>query len=186
MTKEVGASNDLKLTDKVDKLINMVDEIRQQVNQQKEFLANLSPHFLRNIHYSANSEYGLEQPKTSFEIDNQHFECPKKEPYPHLYHTFNPQLNNITDMLGVLLEKEKQDLELISIRDKLKQKLAELEREKPISTEKLKEALEQLEIERKHKCITLEDLEKLLEKTKTKEIVPVRSYPSIRIDPPML
>lgn len=161
------------LTHKITELIELSKIMKSQIEVQEKFLQTLEEKFGRNPYYSKEYEQGLSVPHSyfSFHKGDQH-KCYNQDNsdaiYPHLYHSFNPQLNNISDMIRYLLDhcccKENQQPKE-SILD---QKIDEIDTKQKDICIKIDDLLRYLS---KDKCLTLEELSQFLRGEEKHQII---------------
>lgn len=81
------------LQDKIDSL--------ETVNQK--YLHILSERYASNSAFSKTFIQGSSLPHEKWSTTSTLYDCPQGKNFPHLYHTFDPQLNNMTDMIHQIL-----------------------------------------------------------------------------------
>nr|QIZ03273.1 hypothetical protein [Blueberry red ringspot virus] len=154
-----------KLTEKIENMIlkyeeleKVVKQVSQEIHEIKEQVEvkNDIKDFNESKYYN-NTIRGNAKPTKEMIIDNKLEPCYQTDsPFPHLYHTFDPQLNNITDMLMYIIknccckdkheQKEKYPIIHPKILDEKDRQIKDLE-----------EHIRELE---EHRCITILDLKK--------------------------
>src|ERR1043165_1743128 len=99
----------VKLQEAIDGLQETVEKsISQSVStNDTEFLKSISREYVQNKFFTLSYLQGLAKPESGYiskRLGEVCFHKTEGEGFPHLRHTFNPQLNVIVDMLEELLE----------------------------------------------------------------------------------
>ena len=94
------------LTTRVKALLDETKKLNERFERQISFLETLPQIFKQNSLFTKDYEQGLERPHETWVNMEKDFPCYNKNEnkYPHIYHSFNPQLNNITDMINYLIK----------------------------------------------------------------------------------
>ena len=95
------------LTTKVKALLDETKKLNERFERQISFLETLPQIYKQNNLFTKDYEQGLERPHETWVNMEKDFPCYNKnenQKYPHIYHSFNPQLNNITDMINYLIK----------------------------------------------------------------------------------
>ena len=89
---------------KLSKLIDQKLMILTNVNcNDTEFLKSIQNNFSQNLYFTISFIEGLQKPEKTYISHEISKKCYHRNDSPHLYHTFNPQLNSIVDMLEEIL-----------------------------------------------------------------------------------
>ena len=89
---------------KLSKLIDKKLMILINVNcNDTEFLKSIQNDFSQNLYFTISFIEGLQKPEKTYFSHGISKKCYHGNDSPHLYHTFNPQLNSIVDMLEEIL-----------------------------------------------------------------------------------
>lgn len=184
-----------------DRIAKQIESLEVKLKETKNFLETLPQEFRQNGYFSKEYEQGTNTPhkNPSFK-DLGEFECQEFDgPWPHLFHTFNPQLNNISDMLYYIIKncccKKHQEKhqetspEYESIKNRLTKLLEELSKKEQFDKQSSKICLDLDELLEKLSnqkiCLDFKQLSKLLQEgeDKGKTVIPRNTSP-IRFKPP--
>jgi hypothetical protein len=95
------------LTTRVKALLDETKKLNERFERQISFLETLPQIYKQNNMFTKDYEQGLERPHETWVNIEKDFPCYNKNEnhkYPHIYHSFNPQLNNITDMINYIIK----------------------------------------------------------------------------------
>lgn len=150
------------LTDAVHKLLDRIDKMEKKIEiiskTSNEYLIKLPEEYKENSAYSEEFWQGKYKPHKEYKNCREMKKCNENGTWPHLFHTLDPQLNNISDMIVELLEccchKKEQNIhnELEETKNKLNNIIIHL-KDKPTDNKK----------EMEDQCLKLEEIIKLLQ-----------------------
>ncbi|CAC16943.1 unnamed protein product [Soybean chlorotic mottle virus] len=183
-----------------DRITKQIESLEIRLKETKNFLETLPEEFKSNPYFDKENELGRypphNQPNTKVLDD---IECIEQGgPWPHAYHTFNPQLNNISDMLSYIIKnccckkhKEHQETspEYQSIQNRLTKLLEELSKKEQFDKKSSKICLDLDELlgklSNQKACLDFKQLSTLLQEgeDKGKTVIPRNTSP-IRFKPP--
>jgi chaperonin cofactor prefoldin len=95
------------LSTRVEALLDETKRLNEKFERQISFLEILPQIFKQNSLFTKDYEQGLERPHETWanmEKDSPCYDKNENHKYPHIYHSFNPQLNNITDMINYIIK----------------------------------------------------------------------------------
>lgn len=192
----------MSVNDRLDQLEKTINDLKTVMiktdDKIKEYLKTLEPKYHENKNFSEEFIFGKSLPHNTPSGKTISIECCHETdgtPWPHLFHTMHPQLNNISDMLATLLQcschkkqesEEKQLIEeLTDKKEQFSKLIEELEENKnkkkniDIHIRDLTDSLKKLsDYQEERRCITIEDLKKLLHKEQhSSEVVPFGNTP---------
>ena len=119
------------LTTRVKALLDETKKLNERFEKQISFLETLPQIFKQNSLFTKDYEQGLERPHETWVNMEKDFPCYNKNEnhkYPHIYHSFNPQLNNITDMNNYLIKNCCNQHLSLQKGGKNKEKIEEIEK----------------------------------------------------------
>ena len=110
----------MSLSDRINEKLSNLEQKIQELSQKVEdndtrYNQTLEKVFGNNQYYAENLQ-GRAPPHGEYSVRSELKQCRETGNWPHLYHTFNPQLNNMSDLILEILNKidmKKEALEKI-------------------------------------------------------------------------
>jgi hypothetical protein len=160
------------LTNKLQKVLNNFSDLQCRIEKLTTYLGNLQ------------FEEGKYKPYETWNFHEENFTCYEEDEshkYPHLFHTTNPQLNNIACMLAYIIKN--------CCYQKFHQRMDEIEEEQKRDIEKIYIKMEDFSKLLENREEYLDELSQFLkrgekEKGKQKEILEISDSTQLRIKPP--